>query len=108
MINPELVQPCYVKSAFKSHCFKYKEGFYCVNEHGLQIDGAISEPSIDKIQLNHYYCRSLEEYHEKMARGISDTKRKRKLEEFGYHDGESNKIEDKEILKIMDSSEIVN
>ncbi|QRR01153.1 glycosyltransferase family 92 protein [Dyadobacter sandarakinus] len=100
-----IVQPRFVASAFKSHCFKYKPGYDCVNEHQKVIDGATTEPSVDTIQLNHYYCRSLEEYHEKITRGISDTKRARKIEEFNYHDAGSNAIEDREILKILDQKE---
>lgn len=96
-----IVQPKYTKSAHKSHSFKYKPGFYCVNENYLPIEDAFSEPSIDKIQLNHYYCRSLEEYHQKIKRGISDTKRPRLLDEFYYHDAESNKVEDDAILDVV-------
>ncbi|MEO6283324.1 MAG: glycosyltransferase family 92 protein [Dyadobacter sp.] len=97
-----IVQPRFVQSAFKSHCFKYKQGYTCVNEHYTPIDGQTADVSVDKIQLNHYYCRSLEEYHQKVTRGISDTKRKRKLEEFHYHDLESNLVEDTTILNILD------
>lgn len=96
-----IVQPAHVSSAFKSHCFKYNTGFYCVNEHFTPIEGATADVSVDTIQLNHYYCRSLEEYHQKVERGISDTKRKRKLEEFYNHDAGSNQIEDRTILDIL-------
>ncbi|KAA0991977.1 glycosyltransferase family 2 protein [Dyadobacter aurulentus] len=96
-----VVQPRYVQSAFKSHCFKYKPGYFCVNEHLIKIEDSFAEPSIDTVQLNHYYCRSLEEYQEKIKRGISDTKRERKLDEFYYHDGESNRVEDRTILEVL-------
>jgi hypothetical protein len=97
-----IVQPQYVASAFKSHCFNYKPGYFCVNEHHTRIDGAKADVSVDTIQLNHYYCRSLEEYRQKVERGISDTKRKRKLDEFYNHDVESNKVEDKTILTVLE------
>ena len=97
-----IVQPRHVKSAYKSHCFEFKPGFSCVNEHFMPIEGALADVSVDTIQLNHYYCRSLEEYRQKVERGISDTKRKRKLEEFHYHDNESNRVEDRTILDILD------
>lgn len=97
-----IVQPKFVQSAFKSHCFKYKPGYFCVNEHYTPIEGATADVSVQKIQLNHYYCRSLEEFHQKMRRGISDTKRKRKLDEFHAHDSESNAIEDTTILEVLD------
>nr|WP_295921970.1 glycosyltransferase family 2 protein [uncultured Dyadobacter sp.] len=98
-----IVQPKFVKSAFKSHCFQYISGKHCVNEHFLPIDDSFSENSTSNIQLNHYYCRSFEEYQAKIKRGISDTKRKRKIEEFHYHDAESNKVEDTFILSILKS-----
>jgi hypothetical protein len=97
-----IVQPRFVKSAFKSHSFKYKENYNCVNEHFVVIEDCFSPASVDTIQLNHYYCRSLEEYHQKVNRGNGDTKRARKLEAFHIHNQESNVIEDTEILKIRD------
>lgn len=96
-----IVQPKYVKSAFKSHCFRYIDGKKCVNENLLEIKESFSENSVSKIQLNHYYCRSLEEYHNKIKRGISDTKRERKIEEFHHHDQKSNKVNDTLILEVL-------
>lgn len=96
-----IVQPRNVHSAYKSHCFKFKPGFSCVNEHFVRIEEAFADVSVDTIQLNHYYCRSLEEYRQKVERGISDTKRKRKMEEFYHHDNESNAVEDTTILQVL-------
>lgn len=96
-----IVQPRYTKSAFKSHCFKYKPGYSCVNEHYAPIGDSFAESSTNKIQLNHYYCRSLEEYHQKITRGISDTKRPRQLDEFHYHDSESNVVKDTSVLEVL-------
>jgi hypothetical protein len=98
-----IVQPKYVKSALKSHCFIYVTGQNCVNENFEIVPDSFSPNSTHKIQLNHYYCRSLEEYHAKIKRGISDTKRERKLEEFHYHNEASNKVEDTTILEILRS-----
>jgi len=100
-----IVQPRFVKSAFKSHSFKYIENYNCVNEHFVAIEDSFSPTSVDSIQLNHYYCRSLEEYHQKVSRGISDTKRARKLEDFHRHNEESNAVEDTEILKVYEKLE---
>ncbi|MCF0069479.1 glycosyltransferase family 92 protein [Dyadobacter sp. CY261] len=100
-----IVQPKWVASAYKSHCFRYKAGFFCVNEHFMQIDDATTDVSVDTIQLNHYYCRSLEEYQQKVERGISDTKRKRKLEEFHNHDRDANAVEDTTILAVLNKIE---
>lgn len=97
-----IVQPRFVKSASNAHSFKYIKNYNCVNEHFKDIEGCFSPNSVDTIQLNHYYCRSLEEYHQKVARGNCDTKRARKLEAFHIHNQESNAVEDTEILKVRD------
>ena len=97
-----IVQPRFVQSAYKSHNFKFKPGYFCVNEHFVPIEGAFTDVSVDTVQLNHYYCRSLEEYRKKVERGLGDTKRQRKMEEFHYHDSESNAVEDTTILRILE------
>jgi len=97
-----IVQPQYVESALKSHCFRYLKEMFCVNENFEPILDSFSENSVEKIQLNHYYCRSREEFKEKISRGISDTKRERKWEEFHYHDSQSNKIRDETIINILE------
>lgn len=96
-----IVQPKYVKSAFKSHCFRFKDGHYCVNENFVRIEDAFSEVSVQKIQLNHYYCRSYEEYQEKIRRGLGDSKKERKIDDFHYHDEASNLVEDQTILQYV-------
>jgi tetratricopeptide (TPR) repeat protein len=51
------------------HDFIYKEDEYCVNEKKLRIDYQRFPNYIEKIQLNHYFCRSLSEIEEKLKRG---------------------------------------
>ena len=98
-----IVQPRHVKSVSNPHAFAFKEGFFCVNENFAVVNDAFSEVSVQKIQLNHYYCRSLEEYKEKVARGRGDyAKIERKLEEFYNHDKPSNKVSDTTIGDILD------
>lgn len=99
-----IVQPQHVAAAWKSHCFRYKPGFFCVNEHLVPIDDSKADVSVDTVQLNHYYCRSLEEYRHKVDRGISDTKRKRKMEEFYNHDRDANAVTDTTILTVLEKA----
>jgi hypothetical protein len=75
-----------------------------VNENFIPVEGAFSAISINKIQLNHYYCRSLEEFEEKMKRGIADTRKGRIMEQFTHHDQDSNKVKDTTILELMDTA----
>jgi hypothetical protein len=95
-----VVQPKFVKAAYNAHAFHYLEGKFCVDEHFTPIHGAFTPHSSDTIQLNHYYCRSFEEFQDKLKRGMADTKKQRKMEQFHYHDGQSNLIEDRTILDI--------
>lgn len=99
-----IVQPKYVKSVLGAHCFAYKKGMFCVNENFIPIENSFSDTSVNKIQLNHYYCRSLEEYEDKVKRGNADTRRKRAIDQFYLHNKEANKIEDTTILEILKSA----
>jgi hypothetical protein len=104
-----IVQPAFVKSVLGSHNFEYQEGKYCVNENFEPIEGPFSKNSVNKIQLNHYYCRSREEYESKIKRGYGDTRKKRTIDEFYEHDRDSNKVKDTTILEILNNfSEVVN
>lgn len=97
-----IVQPKYVKGFQDPHALRYRFGKYCVNENFEQVNTAFSPPSVHKIQLNHYYCRSLEEYEEKMKRGRGDdVNMKRKMDHFYEHDQSSNKVKDTVILDLV-------
>lgn len=97
-----IVQPRYVRRAHNPHVFKYRFGRFCVNENFEQIKDAFSPPSVHKIQLNHYYCRSQAEYEEKIRRGRGDDVTvKRKMDDFFAHDLPSNKIKDTVICDIL-------
>ncbi|WP_174408634.1 glycosyltransferase family 92 protein [Desulfovibrio psychrotolerans] len=52
------------------HHFAYREGKFCVNEHGIPVFGAKSYHTSDIIQINHYYYKSQQDYEDKMARGF--------------------------------------
>jgi hypothetical protein len=96
-----IVQPRYVKAAFNAHFFKYIGNKFCVNENFMSITGAFSGISVNKIQLNHYFCRSAEEFNSKIKRGRGDTGTVRTMEDFYIHDRIADKIEDTTILEIF-------
>jgi len=103
-----IVQPKYVKQAAGPHAFYFKDEYYCVNENYKIIHNSFSDVSISKIHINHYYCKSLEEYHDKLARGLADTgRRKRSLQEFYNHDREANAEQDETILKIFSPNKVL-
>ena len=66
--NPRKI---YIKA--DAHCQDYFEGFCSVNENGQIIPRLQGLPVADKkIVINHYYTKSVEEYHEKLSRGAAD------------------------------------
>jgi tetratricopeptide (TPR) repeat protein len=66
-----IVQPALVLMPHSPHDFIYQPGQFCVNENFLRVDGQRFPNSIQKIQLNHYYCRSEQEIDLKLSRGNS-------------------------------------
>ncbi|GGB80300.1 glycosyltransferase family 92 protein [Dyadobacter sediminis] len=102
-----IVQPRYVRQAAGPHAFFFQDGYYCVNENYTIINSSFSDVSVGKIHINHYYCKSLEEYYNKLARGLADTSRRtRSLKEFYNHDAEANVEQDETILIIFDTKTI--
>lgn len=96
-----IVQPKYVAKAGNAHHFNYKKGYFAVNENFERVEGSQADVSINKIQVNHYYCRSLEEYADKVNRGRADSKNKRSMQEFHNHDAEANVVKDTTILELF-------
>lgn len=104
-----IVQTQFVTSVDNPHYVLYKPGYFCVNENFQKINGAFSDVNINKIQINHYYCRSLEEYEQKIKRGRSDDGEiKRKLEDFHAHNEPSNCVRDTIICELFKSRSNVN
>jgi hypothetical protein len=62
-----------VGSSGNPHSFCYIKGS-CVNVNKEPIDGPFTTPNYDKIWINHYYTRSLEEWKEKIAKGRADVR----------------------------------
>lgn len=97
-----IVQPKYVRTVRDPHSFKYPLGKFCVNENFEKITGPHSPVSAEKIQLNHYYCRSREEFEIKIRRGRSDNVDiTRSMAEFDYADKHSNEVEDSTMGSII-------
>ncbi len=67
-----IVQPDKVVFPISPHHFMYKEGFFCVNEKIDRVDTQFFPCNVKKIQLNHYFTRSMFEWKEKMSRGRGD------------------------------------
>jgi hypothetical protein len=60
----------FVDHAVGPHHFAYINDSYAVNEYFKPIDSPFTKGvSVDKVVLNHYVTKSLEDYSQKMARG---------------------------------------
>ena len=71
MLVKSIVQPERVVFPASPHDFFYRENSWCVNEQFLRVDNQRFPHFSDKIQLNHYYCRSAAEIEKKLLRGNS-------------------------------------
>ncbi|MCX6079912.1 MAG: glycosyltransferase family 92 protein [Chloroflexi bacterium] len=67
-----IVQPKRVLMPISPHDFAFRENNWCVNEDMLLVDGMKFPCHTEKIQLNHYYCRSQSEIDLKLVRGWAD------------------------------------
>lgn len=72
MLTKSIVQPEKVIFPISPHNFMYTEGNYCINENELRVDTQSFPCSTTRIQLNHYYTRSAQEWKEKIQRGRGD------------------------------------
>lgn len=80
-----IVQTHYAVFPGKVHHFYYKAGYYVVDENYVKVTGFEMPRAADKIQLNHYFTRSKEQFHQKIERGQSADVPPRTMDEFyGY------------------------
>lgn len=94
-----IVNPRKVKVCGSPHYCDFKSG-NTVDENGNPIKGAFSEQHhSDKIRINHYFSKSLEEFEAKISRGraASSGKYEIRREEFEFADA----VKDTSILKFI-------
>ncbi|MBR1600194.1 MAG: glycosyltransferase family 92 protein, partial [Alphaproteobacteria bacterium] len=78
-------QPCRISKIINPHFCLYKNNELAVNENKEPIGGElkarayISPFSVNKIRINHYYCKSKEEAEAKVMRGTSDDGRRKDI-----------------------------
>jgi len=66
-----IIQPSFTEYPLSPHHFKYKDGMICVNEDKIPIFDFRSYPVGNKIQLNHYYFKSQQDFEDKIQRGFA-------------------------------------
>ncbi len=68
------------------HYAMYIDGFYPVNLNGTKVEGAMNDDINDEVRINHYFCKSKEEFMLKIKRGTADGNPIRTMGLFDYHD----------------------
>ena len=82
-----ITNPRTINFIYNSHFVGYFEGFYFINEIGDILQGPFNNPvTSKKIVINHYYCKSREEYAARNVRGdVSLPKANFNEEGFNYN-----------------------
>jgi hypothetical protein len=103
-----IVRPELTVAPLTPHNFELAPGARCVNEEKAPVYGAFSYHVSDKIQINHYYFRSQQDYCEKTERGFATPVLNRNgylMEEF-YEHLDFPCFEERTILKYLDRLKI--
>lgn len=67
-----IVRPALTTEVRGVHHCAYKPGHFCVNENGWPVFGPFTPHTSRRVQLNHYFFRSREEFAAKLSRGHAD------------------------------------
>ncbi len=82
-----IINPRRADYLWNPHFAIYFPPFHAVNENAVPVEEFLNEPvTADKIVVNHYFTKSVEEYGDKINRGRSDIIANRSWEIFKVHD----------------------
>ncbi|CAD5980495.1 glycosyltransferase family 92 protein [Planktothrix agardhii] len=94
-----IVQPTQAIRPLDPHSFTYINNQFAVTENKEAVIGPwTSSVSVNKLIINHYTTRSLQEYTEKMNRGIADVDRPRI---WGFEGMDRNEVQDLTIQRFV-------
>jgi FkbM family methyltransferase len=94
-----IVRPEATICATNPHNFLYLNGRAAVTENKEAVEGSFSAThSVEKLRINHYMTRSLQESKEKMLRGIADSLLPRP---WLFEPGDRNEVEDLTIQRFV-------
>ena len=83
-----IVQPATVQRPVSAHHFAFRAGHCCVNEDRVPIADFMTYPLAGKIQINHYYYKSQQDFQDKIERGLVTQMKsgaERKMQSFYAH-----------------------
>jgi hypothetical protein len=102
------VRPEWVTQNRNSHSWFFRRAKWAVNENHTPVFGSIGKPTARNAWINHYYCKSLEDFQEKAQRtstldtaGIRYPTRKRENEESAMQ--ASNALEDRSAIEYYET-----
>lgn len=82
-----ICDPRFVETFDNPHYPIYQDGYYSVDEEGKEIYGPFNlNNTVNRVRINHYFTKSLEEYIKKMNRGKADLLSYRSMHEFYERD----------------------
>jgi len=92
-----IVKPTCIEKVCTPHYCGYKNGYYCININGEIVMSYWSVLSAwNGLRINHYFCKSREEYMKRRSLGRADVKAKRDMSDFWSFD--KNEIKDDSAL----------
>lgn len=95
------VRPDRAEKGFNAHSFIYKPGYFCVNENHVPVSQGHSPHSVKRVQINHYFTRSQQDYCFKLERGRADITaeaHRHRMDAF-YDQADKATVPDKSIFK---------
>jgi len=100
-----IVNPRRVAAPVNTHRWFYKSGIISTDENENPVEHSSAIPAAAAIlRINHYWSKSLEDGHNKVARGAVDQPRfedRRTMKQWHDFDRSMNEVEDREILRFL-------
>lgn len=97
-----IVQPARATGTINPHFFHYAPPYFAVNEFGVPFDSPVSYPhTSERVQFNHYYLKSREEFLKKAARGVPCSPDRADPRWFDERNAHCNAEPDETILRFL-------
>ena len=97
-----IAQPARAIKFTNPHYATYRPGFYAVNEKTQRLPShSHGPPSVDSIQINHYFVKSAEDFHLKQKRRGGGSNRSRKAGDWTHVEKYCNTLVDDRIQRFL-------
>jgi hypothetical protein len=98
-----IVNPRQLAKVLNPHYCKYKHGAWAVDENKRPVEGAYPKPATAEVlRINHYTCKSLEDWKNKMSRGTQEiAENPYNMQRWQAWEQKLNAAEDRNILRFL-------